>query len=151
MDTEGGIGKDNKLMWHIPGELPRFKKITTGHAVIMGRKTWESLPFKPLPNRTNIIITRDFSYMPTGAIVCNSIEDAINKAKETEKSEIFVIGGGQIYQQALPFADKLYLTLVDGTFDADTYFPDYSDFKKVISEELHEDGGYRYKFIELER
>ncbi|OGY25761.1 MAG: diacylglycerol kinase [Candidatus Woykebacteria bacterium RBG_16_43_9] len=149
------LGKDNKLLWHIPGELPRFKKITTGHPIIMGRKTFGSIG-RPLPNRTNIVVTRDESYKAKGVLVAHSIEEAIEKAKENpseggDSSEIFVIGGGQIYKQALPLADKLYLTLVEGEYEADTFFPDYSQFKKVVYEEKKESEGLKYKFLELER
>ncbi len=150
MDAKRGIGKKNKLMWHIPGELPRFKRITTGHPVIMGRKTYESIG-RPLPNRTNIVITRDTNYKAEECLVVESIEKAIEIAKEKDQNEIFIIGGGEIYRQALPMVDKLYITLVKGDFSADTFFPKYPEFKKVISEEGNEDGEYKYKFVELER
>lgn len=145
------LGKDNKLIWHIKEDLQRFKSFTKGHPIIMGRKTWESLPFKPLPNRTNIVVTRDKQQITSGAVVCSSIEEALAKAREIEKSETFIIGGGQIYQQALPFADKLYLTIVNGDFDADTFFPDYSEFKKVVFEQAGESEGLKYKFVELQK
>lgn len=146
------LGKDGKIPWHISEDFKRFKEITSGHPIVMGRKTWESFPIKPLPNRYNIIITRDTEFKPEGVAVCNSIEDAIKVAKkERGGEEIFIIGGGQIYQQALPFVDKLYLTVVDSFFDADTFFPDYSEFKKVIFEKAGEDGKYKYKFLELEK
>jgi len=144
------IGKDNKLLWHIPGDLPRFKKITTGHPVIMGQKTFESLG-KPLPNRTNIVLTFDKSFQAPGCIVAYSVDEAIKIASEKDPQEIFFIGGGSVYAQAIKFADKLYLTLVEGEYDADTFFPDYSEFKKVIFEEPHESAGYKYKFLELQK
>lgn len=144
------IGKDNKLLWHIPGDLPRFKKLTTGHPIIMGRKTYESIG-KPLPSRTNIVVTRDDSYKAEGCVIVTSIEEAIQIAKQKDKEEIFIVGGGQIYEQGVKFADKLYLTLVEGEYEADTFFPDYSEFKKKISEETHESEGLKYKFLELER
>lgn len=144
------IGKDNKLLWHIPNDLRRFKEITTGHTVIMGRKTHESIG-KPLPNRTNIIITRNNDYKADGCIICKSLEDAIKFSKERQESEAFIIGGGEIYNQAINLADKLYLTLVEGDFEADTYFPDYSDFKKIVFEKQEESEGYKYRFLELER
>jgi dihydrofolate reductase len=135
MDKNRLIGGENKLLWNIPGELKRFKEITTGHPIIMGRKTHQSIG-RVLPNRTNIIITRDPDYKVEGAIVVNSLEQAIKAAenviatevKQSEPPEIFVIGGGQIYQQALPLADRLYVTVVDGEYEGDTYFPDYSEF-----------------------
>lgn len=145
------LGKDNALLWHIPGELPRFKRITTGHPIIMGRKTYDSIG-RILPNRTNIIITRDVSRKIDGAVVVSSLNEAVNEAKKAEGSdEIFVIGGGQIFEQALPLTDKLYLTLVDQAFDADTFFPDYSMFTKVIEKEDHESEEYRYSFLTLGR
>jgi dihydrofolate reductase len=144
------IGKNNKLLWDIPEDLQRFKKITSGHPIIMGQKTFESLG-KPLPNRTNIVLTFDKSYKAPGAVVVYSIDEALKAAKKVEKREIFFVGGGQIYAQAIKFADKLYLTLVEGDYEADTYFPDYSKFKKAIFEEKHESGGYKYRFLELER
>ncbi len=155
MDKKRGIGKDNKIPWHIPEDFKRFKALTSGHPIIMGRKTWDSLPLKPLLNRTNIVVTRDLSFSfarPGLAKLAGSLEEAIEIAKKAEgNEEVFIIGGGQIYQQAIKIADKLYLTIVDGKFDADTFFPDYSDFKKVISEEEHDNGEYKYTFLELER
>src|SRR3989344_2696086 len=143
------LGKDNKLIFHIPDDMKRFKEITSGYPVIMGRKTYESIG-RPLPNRTNIVVTRDESYRAEGCEVVNSIEEAIKAAEKIEKDEIFVIGGGQIYEQAIKFADKLYLTVVKGEYPADTFFPDYSEFKKVVFEEPHESEGFKYKFLELE-
>ncbi len=144
------IGKDNKLLWHIGEDLRRFKALTEGHPVVMGRKTFESLG-KSLPNRTNIVITRDKMFEIPGVIIARSLEEATEAAKREGKEEVFIIGGGQIYEQAIKLADKLYLTIVEGEYDADTFFPDYSDFKKVILEEKHESEGYKYKFLELER
>jgi dihydrofolate reductase len=144
------IGKDNKLLWHIPEDLQHFKKITSGHPVIMGQKTFESLG-KPLPNRTNIVLTDDKSFQAPNCLVVYSIDEAIKVASEKDQQEIFFIGGGSVYAQAIKIADKLYLTLVEGEYDADTFFPDYSDFKKVVLEESHESAGYKYKFLELER
>ena len=144
------LGKDNQLIFKIPEDMKRFKELTSGHPIIMGRKTHESIG-RPLPNRTNIVITRDKQFKASGCGIVNSIEDAIKAAERIEKEEIFVIGGGQIYSQAIKFADKLYLTLVEGEYEADTFFPDYSDFKKVVHEESHQSAGYKYKFLELER
>lgn len=151
MDEKRGIGKNNGLMWHIPGELPRFKNLTTDHSVIMGRKTFESIG-KPLPNRTNIIVTQNPTFKAENCTLANSIDEAIEIAKtEPGSDEIFIIGGGQIYTQALAKADRLYLTLVEGDFGADTFFPDYSMFRKVISEESYESGGYKYRLLTLEK
>ncbi|VVA44375.1 Dihydrofolate reductase [Candidatus Roizmanbacteria bacterium] len=146
------LGKDNKLLWHIPEDFKRFKTLTSNHIVIMGRKTYESLPekFRPLPDRVNIVVTRDLNYAVEGVIVCHSIEKAIEKGKKYEKKEIFIIGGAQIYSLGIKYADKLYLTLVDKEYpDADTFFPDYSQFNKIVFEEKHQDDKYSYKFIEL--
>jgi dihydrofolate reductase len=153
------MGKNGKIPWHISEDFKRFKQITLGHPVIMGRKTWESLPVKPLPNRFNIVITRDPEFKPAGAIVCNSIENAIKKAQEMlkqvqydmKKEEIFIIGGGQVFGQAMPLVNKLYLTIIDRNFDADIFFPDYSDFKKVVFEKQSQEEDYKYKFLDLER
>lgn len=151
------LGRGNKLIWHIPRDLKRFREVTLGHPIIMGRKTFESIG-RLLPNRTNIIITRDPNYRVEGAIVVSSIEEAIDEAKAAsakssgEPKEIFIIGGAQIYALGMPYADRLYLTIIDDEArDADAFFPDYSIFKKVISEEEHEEAGFRYKFITLER
>lgn len=144
------IGKGNKLLWHIPEDLKHFKNLTASHAVIMGQRTFE--PFgKPLPNRTNIIISNNSDFNPRNVIVARSINESLEKAKEIEKEEIFICGGGSIYRQFMPLADKLYLTIVEGEFDADTFFPGYSEFKKIIKEEKSSDGEYNYKFVELTR
>ena len=149
------IGRENNLLWNIPEDMKRFREITSGHPVIMGRKTFESLPltFRPLPNRTNIVVTRDSSYkVPEGVIVVNSVEEALKIAKGKDKEEIFIIGGGQIYAQTIGLADKLYLTIVKGEFEGDTFFPDYKkDFKRVVFEKDGEHELYKYKFLELER
>ncbi|MBU1031927.1 dihydrofolate reductase [Patescibacteria group bacterium] len=142
------LGKDNELIYKIPEDLKRFKKLTEGHAIIMGRKTFESIGY-PLPNRLNIIITRDKNFSEKGITVVHSLEEALQQIQGED--EVFVIGGGQIYKEAMPLADKLYLTIVEGNPSADTFFPDYSDFKKVVFEESHESGGLKYKFITLER
>jgi len=149
------IGAKNALMWHIPGELPRFKQITMGHPIVMGRKTFESIG-RPLPGRNNIVITRDVNFVRDGIIVCSSIEEALEKARKVEHppagGEVFIIGGGQIYEKALKFTDKLYLTLVDKEYpEADTFFPEYKEFDKIISEEEGESEGLKYKFITLEK
>ena len=149
------IGRENGLLWHIPEDMKRFKALTTGHPVIMGRKTWESLPekFRPLPARANIVVTRDLAYEARGASIAGSLEEAIAKAKKEEGAvEIFVIGGGQLYAEALPIADRLYLTLVEDDKEGDVFFPPYADiFTKVIAEESHESGAFRYRWVELER
>ena len=121
--ANGAIGRDGDLLWHIPEDLRHFKNVTAGGAVIMGRKTWESLPKKPLPGRLNIVMTRNEDYQPEGAVVVSSLEDAVEKARDTD---IFVIGGGEIYTKFLPWANKLVLTEVAlEVEDADTFFPPF--------------------------
>lgn len=149
-DQNRGIGKKNQLLWHIPEDLRRFKRLTTGQVIIMGQKTLESIG-RALPKRTNIVLTHRIGFEPEGCLVAHSLEKALELATQHEPEEIFFIGGGQVYQQALSLADRLYLTIVEGKYDADTYFPDYSDFSQVISEEFHDNGQYRFKFKILER
>lgn len=143
------LGKDNKLLWYIPGDLPRFHRLTAGHPVIMGRKTFESIG-RALPDRTNIVISHDATIV--GATVVSSLQDAISFAKTSPGSdEIFIIGGGSVFEQAIPFADRLYLTVVDmDAPDADTFFPDYSRFSKVVVQEPQEDQDYKSVFYILE-
>ena len=130
------LGKDNDLVWHLPNDFKRFKALTTGHQIIMGRKTFESFP-KPLPNRTHIIITRQKDYsVPEGCIVVSSLEKAIAACPENATN--FIIGGGEIYKQALPFADCIELTRVHAVVDADTFFPaiDESEWQ-LTHDEFH--------------
>ena len=148
LDKNRAIGKDNRLLWNIPEDLKRFKKLTTGHPVIMGQKTFDSIG-KPLPGRTNIVLNRD-DVKISGTIIVHSIKKAIEVAKKIDNDEIFIIGGGSVYAQTIDLADKLYLTLVEGNFDADTYFPDYSNFD-IITKERNTSGKYKYNFLELER
>jgi len=149
------LGKNGKLLWHIPDDLKRFKELTMGHPVIMGRKTFESIVSYikgPLSGRTNIVITRDSSWKYEGATVVRSLEEAIEKAKELDAEEIHIGGGADIYKQALPLIDKLYLTLIDAEGEADTFFPPYMEqFKKKVFEEAHEWNGIKYRFVDLER
>ena len=153
------LGRDNKLLWHIPEDFKRFKDLTSGHVVIMGRKTYESLPekFRPLPDRVNIVVSRHpepvsgsrNQFGMTELIYCSSIEEAIDIAK-VKVNEIFIIGGASIYQQGIKYADKLYLTLVDKEYpDADAFFPEYGEFGHVISEVSGVSGKLKYKFVEL--
>jgi dihydrofolate reductase len=115
------LGKDNDLVWHLPDDFKRFKQLTTNHHIIMGRKTFESFP-KPLPNRTHVVITRNSEYKKEGAIITNSMKSALEIARDD--SEIFIIGGGEIYTLGLSFATKIELTRVHANFEVDTYFPD---------------------------
>lgn len=145
------LGKNNELIYHISEDLKRFKRITSGHIVIMGRKTFESIG-KPLPNRINIVITRNPHFSVENVVVTHSLDEALRLAELKGEKEVFIIGGGQIYEEVIGKADKLYLTVIEGNPDADIFFPDYSEFKKVISEsDWQEHEGIRYKFLELER
>jgi len=149
------LGKGGKLLWHIPEDLKRFKALTMGHPVIMGRKTFESIVRYiggPLPGRTNIVITRDANWSHEGVLVFKTLEEAIEKAKELDAEEIHIGGGAQIYEQALPLIDKLYLTLIDAEGEADIFFPPYEDqFTKKTFEEEHEWNGIKYRYVDLER
>lgn len=130
------IGKNNELLCHIPNDLKRFKKLTLGQCVVMGKRTWESLPRRPLPGRTNIVLTDN----PTDCFECGitafSIEDALQKCDHHQ--EIFIIGGGSVYRQFLPIADKLYITHIHKKFDADTFFPEIDpDTWEAFEKEEH--------------
>lgn len=144
-----GIGKDNKLLFDIPEDLQRFKAITMSHPIIMGLKTFESIG-KALPGRLNIVLSKNNIDAP-GITVCQSVDETIAIASDNDAQEIFFIGGGSVYEQTIALADKLYLTIVDAEVPADTFFPDYSDFKKIVREENKESNKYKYRFIELER
>ncbi|MDP3953605.1 MAG: dihydrofolate reductase [bacterium] len=148
---DNSLGKDKELIWRLSADLKRFKSLTMGHPIIMGRKTYESIG-QTLPGRTNIVITRNPDYRAEGAVVVSSLEEALTKAKEADKEEIFVIGGGEIFKQALPITDKLYLTLIDDQAQGpDIFFPDYSDFTKKTFEQDGEENGVKYVWVNLER
>src|SRR5688572_698691 len=117
----GVIGKDNQLLWRLPDDLKRFKQLTLGHPMIMGRKTFESIG-KPLPGRTSIVITRNADFRPEGVVVVHSLDEAIEAARQIENSEAFIIGGGELYRQAQSIADHLYVTEVHTNIEGDTYF-----------------------------
>jgi len=139
------LGKNNELVWHLPNDFKRFKSLTTGHHIIMGRKTFESFP-KPLPDRVHIVISRQENYKPEGCIVVDSIEKAIAICPENDDS--YVIGGGEIYNLALPFTDIIELTKVHHTFDADAFFPkiNKSEWLLVESEENYKDEKHLYDY-----
>ena len=124
----GVIGKDNDLIWHLPDDMRYFASKTKGHIVIMGRKNWESIPLKyrPLPNRDNIILTRNTNYIAEGALVFDSLEKALDTCGKTPEKEIFIIGGAEIYKLALPFTYRLYITEISKFYEGDTYFPNYN-------------------------
>ena len=154
----GVIGKDNDLIWHLPKDMNFFKDTTLHHHVIMGRKNFESIPhkFRPLPNRTNFIITRQTDYTAKGCITFNSLEDALEDVKKSGDKEPFIIGGGEIYKLALEkkLVDKIYLTQVHHSFDGDTFFPeignDWRETKKINckADEKH---AYDYSFLTFEK
>lgn len=149
-----GLGFDQKLPWHLPDDLKRFKDITRGHSVIMGRKTYESLGHSPtgepmgrlLPERKNIILTRDKEYKIEGAKIVHSIEEAIEEVRN--ENEAFVIGGGEIVKLALPYLDKMYLTHIEANVPADSFFPEFDLSEwKIVSEEFHpKDERHAYDF-----
>lgn len=149
------IGCKGDLLWNIPEDLKRFKARTLGHPVIMGRKTWESLPekFRPLPGRANIVITRDSAYDAPGAVLAQSFPEALSLARDAEGSEeIFAIGGQWVYECALPFASRLYLTVIDDQKEGDAFFPRYEEeFTKEVAREEHTHEGLHYTWLDLER
>lgn len=148
------IGSQGTLPWRLSSDLKKFKKITSGHTIIMGRKTYESIG-RPLPNRTNILITRNPIYQAEGCYVVHSLEESLNLAQNQQASEVFIIGGGEIYQQALPQVDKIYLSRVNTQLEGDTFFPplDTQEWKTIHQEAFLADdkNEYDFNFIELER
>lgn len=152
VSDDWGIGKNNDLLWNIPDDLKRFKKITTGKTVIMGKRTWESLPKRPLPGRKNIVITDIPGEVFEGAVMSYSIDEAVCKCGKNE--EAFIIGGGSIYRQFMPRADRLYITHVHSEAPADIYFPeiDMNVWKVVEKEEIPAGNGHpSYTYSVYER
>lgn len=148
--SNGVIGKNNDLPWRLPDDMKFFMNTTKGHHVIMGRKNYESLHenFKPLPKRTNIVVTRQQNYSAPGCVVVHDVPSAVDIARQAGESELFVIGGAEIYNQTLPLADRLYLTEIEAAVDGDTYFPDFDKGRwKERSREHHPaDERHRYAF-----
>lgn len=148
-----GIGKDNKLLWHLPADLKRFRQITTGHTVIMGKRTFLSLPGGPLKSRRNLVISDNHADRYEGCEMVYSIEDALDRCDEGREN--FVIGGASVYQQFLPLASRLYITRVHKAFEADTFFPEIDPEEWIeISREMPGDNGkheFAYDFIVLQR
>jgi dihydrofolate reductase len=150
------IGKDNSLIWHMPHDLKHFKTTTSGHYVLMGRKSFESLG-KPLPNRLNVIITRNRQYSAEACIVEHSLADALQLAKDQKQEEVFILGGGEIYKQALEegLVDKIYLTEIHHEFEGDTYFPELKEntWNEVerTDYEADDENPYPYSFVTLMR
>ena len=135
------IGRQGNMPWRLPDDLKRFKALTTGHAVIMGRKTFDSIG-RPLPNRINIVITRDRNCTIDGVIIAHSLDEAFQQAAGND--EIFIIGGGEIYQQAIPLADRLYVTLVHTTVEGDTFFPAFDEDQWRLASDEHHDADDRH-------
>lgn len=144
------IGKNNDLPWHLPDDMKYFMNTTKGHHVIMGRKNYESIPpqYRPLPERINIIITRQADFNAPGCTVVHSLEQALHTARVAGEKEAFVIGGAQIYKEALPYAHRLYLTEIQTELEGDTYFPDIdlSDWKEVSRQHHPADNRHKYAF-----
>lgn len=151
VSENGVIGKDNKLIWSLPADMKFFKEKTSGHIIITGRKNYESIPekFRPLPNRTNVVITRQKNYHAPGAIIVPSIEEALEYAKKhSEKEEIFVIGGADIFRQIMPLVNRVYLTWVHERFEGDVTFDPLSEneWKLVQSERRPADEKHKYPY-----
>ena len=146
------IGLDNALPWRLPEDLKRFKALTLGHPIIMGRKTWASLG-RPLPGRSNIVISRDAAFVADGATVAHSLQEAIADAALSGTDEIFIIGGAEIYRQALPLARRLQLTEIDRDFAGDVHFPafDPQQWLEKLRERHHSETGFDYAFVTYER
>lgn len=150
--TNNVIGKDNSMIWHLPADMKFFREKTTGHCIITGRKNYESIPekFRPLPNRTNIVVTRNKNYSCPGAEVVNTLEEAVELAKSKNETEVFIIGGGQIFEESLVknFADVLYVTEIHHLFAGDTFFPviDKTKWKEISREKHKADEKNKYDF-----
>lgn len=150
-DENNVIGKDNDLIWHLPDDLKHFKKLTTGHTIIMGRKTYESIG-RPLPDRISIIVTRDRNFEAEGCLIVHSLEDALNKVSVDQ--DAFIIGGEQIYGSGLPFTDRIYLTRVHHTFDGDRVFPELDENWRETERNQHgtdEKHAYPFTFLTYEK
>lgn len=147
------LGKDGQLLWHLPEDMRYFRETTRGKPVIMGRKTWESLPdaFRPLPGRRNIVISRNPAYDAPGATLAGSLEEAARLTQDD--AEVFIIGGAEIYRQALPLAQRLYLTEVTQDFAADAFFPEFSDreWREISRSEQKSGSGLEFTFAVYQR
>ncbi len=153
MDNKRVIGRDNQLPWHLPEDLKRFKQITTGHPIVMGRKTFASIG-KILPGRENIVLTKNPDFQSEGITVAKSFDEIVERSKKGE--ELFIIGGSEIFKTALPHVSKIYLTLIDDEFDGDVFFPEINLKEKFkVAEEtawlISEKSGLPYRFSTLER
>ncbi len=154
MTDDWVIGKQGRLPWRLPEDLARFKQLTLGHPLIMGRKTWESLPKKPLPGRTNVVLSRQADYVAPGALVTASLAEALSKLG-AEAEPAFVIGGAELFQEALPLADSMLLTLIHHPFEGDVFFPEFSmaDWQLLSRTSARSGGeaGFDYEFVDFGR
>ena len=149
-ESNRAIGKNNQLLWDIKADMDHFRTLTTGHAIVMGEKTFHSIG-KALPRRVNIVLTDNREFEAENVLVGYSIDEVLELARLHETEEVFIIGGGSIYTQFLPLASRLYLTLVAGEYEADVFFPEYSQFTKVLAEESGQEGEYGFRFVTLEK
>lgn len=153
-DENRVIGKDNTLIWHLPADLQRFKTLTTGNVILMGRKTYESIG-RPLPNRTTIVISRQIDLHIEGVIVVHSVEEAILKAKSISREDIFIVGGAEIYQLCMPLADQILLTQLHDVFEGDAFFPEISPEMWEVTEKergiTDEKNPFQYSFITYQK
>lgn len=154
MDKNNVIGYKNDLPWHLPRDLKYFKEKTTGHTIIMGRKTFESIG-RPLPNRRNIVVTRNKTFVQEGVEVIHDLATIWQLNDESPREELFIIGGAELYRQALPHADRLYITKIEETFEGDTYFPTFSEAEWELTKKEQgiqdENNPYEYYFLQYER
>lgn len=152
VDKEWGIGKNNDLMWHLPADMKFFRETTTGQIIVTGRKNYDSIPerFRPLPNRENAVLTRNADYEAPGAKIFSSLESCLDHYKNETERTVFIIGGGQIFKEALDLGivEEMYITFVDGTFDADIFFPEVNDVnwkvETVLTQEKDEKHAYSF-------
>jgi dihydrofolate reductase len=153
-DENRVIGKDNQLIWHLPADLKRFKSLTTGHVILMGRKTYESIG-KPLPNRTTIVITRQADFQAEGTIIAHSVDEAILKAKSLSREDIFIVGGAEIYTVSMALADQILLTQLHDIFEGDAFFPEISpETWEIVDRErglTDEKNPFQYSFITYQK
>ena len=148
----GVIGAEGALPWHLPTDMKHFKQLTSGHTIIMGRRTFETLR-QPLPNRRNVVVTRDRAYQASGAFIVHDLDEALSLTSKDD--EVFVVGGGEIYEQAIPRADRLYLTIVHAVFEGDTFFPKFTDADWILNEDIRNEAdekhSYPFSFRRYER
>lgn len=153
MDSNRGIGKNNDLMWHLPADMNFFKETTKNQIVVMGRKNYDSIPekYRPLPNRLNVILTRNKDFKAENCLVFNSLNDCLDHFKDEKERKVFIIGGGEIYKMALDSGrlNEMYITYVNGVFDADTFFPQFneSEWEIQVLDEQSIDEKHKYGFV----